>query len=129
MARETRAHQVLTRLRAAQGAWVEGTELANERVGGSEGLKRLRELRAAGYQIEERHHPEPDRTVWLYRLVEDDDVVKATPLRPPPPEIPVAPGSPRPCPICRSAMTQTKAGVAGYSEWRCASHGRRWLRD
>jgi hypothetical protein len=65
----TRAQQVLDYLTAAHGEWVNGTELANEVVGGSEGLKRLRELRADGHEIEERRHPDPTRTVWQYRIV------------------------------------------------------------
>jgi hypothetical protein len=65
----TRQEQVLARLTQANGEWVDGTELANERVGGSEGLKRLRELRQAGAPIEERAHPDPDRSIWQYRLV------------------------------------------------------------
>jgi hypothetical protein len=65
----TRAEQVLARLRDADGEWVDGPELANERVGGSEGLKRLRELRDEGHPIETRKHPDPDRDIWQYRLV------------------------------------------------------------
>ena len=65
----TRQEQVLQRLTEADGAWVDGTELANEQVGGSEGLKRLRELRASGVKIEERPHPDPERAIWQYRLV------------------------------------------------------------
>lgn len=64
----TRGEQVLKRLRDASGDWVDGTELATAAVGGSEGLKRLRELRAAGHPIEERHHPE-GLSIWQYRLV------------------------------------------------------------
>jgi len=66
--KETRAGQVLRRLREAGGGWVDGSELATAEVGGSEGLKRLRELRAEGWPIEERRHPDPRRAVWQYRL-------------------------------------------------------------
>ena len=66
--RPGRREQVLRALTEAHGAWVDGTELANERVGGSEGLKRLRELRAEGHPIEERRHPDSRRTIWQYRL-------------------------------------------------------------
>jgi hypothetical protein len=67
---QTRREQVLTRLRASFGDWVDGPELANAKVGGSEGLKRLRELRAEGHVIEMRRHPSIDRAIWQYRLVE-----------------------------------------------------------
>ena len=65
---ETRKEQVLRRLREADGAWVDGTELATVEIGGSEGLKRLRELRADGYQITERGNPDHVRASWQYRL-------------------------------------------------------------
>jgi hypothetical protein len=64
----TRKQEVLDRLAAARGDWVNGSELATAEVGGSEGLKRLRELRAEGYAIEKRSHPDPDREVYQYRL-------------------------------------------------------------
>jgi hypothetical protein len=66
----TRRGQVLHRLRLAKGEWVSGVELATAEVGGSEGLKRLRELRAMGYPIEERPHPDAGRSSWQYRIVE-----------------------------------------------------------
>jgi hypothetical protein len=67
---KTRKEQVLARLQAHIGEWVDGPDLANEEVGGSEGLKRLRELRMEdGYEIEKRQHPDPTRSVWQYRLV------------------------------------------------------------
>ncbi len=64
----SRRQQVLDYLQARAGQWVNGPELANETVGGSEGLKRLRELRAEGYPILERKHPDQSRTIWQYRL-------------------------------------------------------------
>lgn len=64
-----RKEQVLNRLVSAEpGEWIDGTDLATEVVGGSEGLKRLRELRAQGIPIEERPHPSPNRSIWQYRL-------------------------------------------------------------
>jgi biotin operon repressor len=66
----TRKERVLDRLRSAGGAWLDGPELANAEVGGSEGLRRVRELRAEGYRIEERRHPDPRRAVRQYRLLE-----------------------------------------------------------
>lgn len=65
----TRGEQVLDRLRQEHGGWVDGPELANERVGGSEGLRRVRELRQDGYSIEERKHPDPRRDIFQYRLM------------------------------------------------------------
>ena len=49
-----RKREVLARLMAADGKWVGGPELANRRCGGSEGLRRLRELRELGYVIEKK---------------------------------------------------------------------------
>jgi hypothetical protein len=73
-----RKQQVLDRLR--EGGWVNGPELANERVGGSEGLRRLRELREDGYVIHERRHPDPARDIWQYRLDETGRTI--SPVRP-----------------------------------------------
>ncbi len=53
----------------ADGAWHPGHELTAPDVGGSEGLRRVRELRARGARIEiERKRP--DRYTRYYRLVE-----------------------------------------------------------
>ena len=72
---KTRAEQVLDYLRVRKGEWVDGPALANEAVGGSEGLRRLREKRSAlsdkGLKIETRKHPDPKRDVWQYRLVDE----------------------------------------------------------
>lgn len=67
----TRQDQVLSRLRETRGLWVDGPELANEQVGGSEGLKRLRELRQQGHDIRMRRHPDSRRSIWQYMLMED----------------------------------------------------------
>lgn len=64
----TRKEQVLERLQLAQGGWVDGPLLATEMVGGSEGLRRLRELKEDGYQIERRKHPDPTKAIFQYRL-------------------------------------------------------------
>lgn len=66
---QTRKEQVLARLRVADGLWVDGPEIANEAVGGSEGLRRLRELADEGHDIRKRKHPDPTRDIWQYRLV------------------------------------------------------------
>lgn len=65
--RGTRAFKVLEHLRSVRGEWVDGFDLATEEIGGSEGLRRLRELRKAGWDIEERPHPTND-TAWQYRM-------------------------------------------------------------
>lgn len=61
-----RRAEVLARLR--RGGWVNGTELATEECGGSEGLRRLRELRKGGHVIVKRKVP--GSNTWEYRLVE-----------------------------------------------------------
>jgi hypothetical protein len=66
----TRKQQVLEMLRLHVGTWVNGTDLATEEVGGSEGLKRLRELRQEGYPIERRKHPDPAREIFQYQLTD-----------------------------------------------------------
>jgi hypothetical protein len=74
----TRKEQVFARLEAANGEWVDGPDLANAEVGGSEGLKRLREIRLDGYPIEMRKHPNPERDIWQYRLVREAEAALAT---------------------------------------------------
>lgn len=69
---KTREQQVLEALRRAGGEWIDGPDLANERVGGSEGLRRLRDLIAAGHPIEKRRHPDPARDIWQYRLTRSE---------------------------------------------------------
>lgn len=71
----TREEQVLYVLKTNAGRWVDGTLLANEKVGGSEGLKRLRELKQHGHLIQKRKHPDPHRSIYQYRLVEQTAVV------------------------------------------------------
>ena len=72
----TRKDQVAAVLKEHLGLWVDGTALANEQVGGSEGLKRLRELRqdlareGSRYAIQQRKHPDPSRAIYQYRMVE-----------------------------------------------------------
>lgn len=66
----TRKELVLNYLQARKGQWVDGPQLANPEVGGSEGLRRFRELRAEGYPVEERRHPNSKRAVRQYRLID-----------------------------------------------------------
>lgn len=66
--RGTRKAAVLARLQ--QGGWVDGVEIASVEIGGSEGLRRLRELGDDGWVIEKRPHPQSD-TAWQYRLAVD----------------------------------------------------------
>lgn len=87
----SRKEQVLAVLSEARGAWVDGPNLANEQVGGSEGLKRLRELRDDdGYPIEARRHPEPGRDIWQYRLDPAGLQVRKPPNRSTPGQSPVS---------------------------------------
>lgn len=70
----TRKQQVLDHLRAHLDQWVDGPSIANESVGGSEGHRRVRELREDGYVIETRKHPDPSRDIWQYRLLDKPTV-------------------------------------------------------
>ena len=70
----SRKGQVLDRLLLSVGEWVDGPALANERVGGPEGHRRIRELRADGYQIENRRHPDRTHRYFQYMLVSDQKV-------------------------------------------------------
>lgn len=54
----------------ASGGWVEGWVLHHPLTGGSEGLRRVRELRAEGHEIEMRAHPDKNRDSRQYRLVQ-----------------------------------------------------------
>lgn len=64
----TRRRLVLDALRRAQGGWVDGTVLETSGCGGSQGTRRARELRAAGWPIEIRPNPY-SATAWQYRLI------------------------------------------------------------
>lgn len=48
--------------------WVDGWVLCHPGIGGSEGLRRVRELRAQGQPIEMRPHPIHGRTTRQYRV-------------------------------------------------------------
>lgn len=71
LSEHTRKDQVRNYLLDRANLWVDGPDLATEAVGGSEGLRRLRELRMSGeYDIRERRHPDPNRDIWQYMLVQ-----------------------------------------------------------
>ena len=70
----TRKDKVLNLLRENLNVWIEGPRIASPEVGGSEGLKRLRELREDGHKIETKPHPNKKRDVWVYRLVGESSV-------------------------------------------------------
>lgn len=74
----TRKGQVLAHLIANRNVWIDGPDLSNEEVGGSEGLRRLRELIEEGRPIESRRHPNPNRDIWQYRYTWESVV---SPLR------------------------------------------------
>jgi hypothetical protein len=63
--RGSRRRQVLDRLRESNGGWVPGYEMSTAECGGSEGTRRFRELRAAGWPVE---GPELIDGVFQYRL-------------------------------------------------------------
>lgn len=111
----SRKEQVFKVLKDYLGMWVDGTALANEQVGGSEGLKRLRELRrdlaAEGrYAIQQRPHPDKARSIYQYRLVEQTKVFtdsgQPTPWAAPRQEVPVARRDPSPAPPRSDAPPQ-----------------------
>ena len=66
-----RKAEVLRALQHAQPDWVGGPALANVACGGSEGLRRLRELRELGYVIEKKK-THPSHNYYSYRLVTHD---------------------------------------------------------
>ena len=80
MANLTRRELVLQLLQRHPNEWVDGTAIASAEVGGSEGLKRLRELRQAGYNIRMRKHPDPRRDIFQYRLMESITIPPRNPL-------------------------------------------------
>lgn len=93
LADSSRKGQVYLYLLIRKGQWVDGPELANEAVGGSEGLKRLRELRSegeagGGFRIEARRHPDNFHDIWQYRLVD------GPPRKLPPVSAPLGPEPP-----------------------------------
>ena len=63
-----RKREVYQALVNAKGDWVGGPALANVACGGSEGLRRLRELRELGYEIEKKK-VDPKHNYYSYRLV------------------------------------------------------------
>jgi len=148
-----RREQVLDRLVAEHGGWVNGTELANEVCGGSEGLKRLREARAdfdadpqAEWRIEERRHPDPGRSIWQYRMVR----VEPSQVRMMPGQTPYTPEEAAEaqeaiaaaaqddpgeageqyvevwgCPNCRQPLQRTTELLGGFATGWCINHGKR----
>ena len=52
--------------------WVDGAWLAQAWSGGSEGLRRLRELRAGGWEIDKRMVKRRASTIGQYRLADHD---------------------------------------------------------
>lgn len=62
LTRKERVHQYLKKNRR----YVAGYELNTPEVGGTEGLRRLRELRAEGVNIISRKNPETG--IWEYKI-------------------------------------------------------------
>jgi hypothetical protein len=71
---KTRRELVLDALRAAE--WVDTATLSSKEVGGTEGLRRLRELRNAGFVIDKRRKKGSDQ--FEYHLVTEEDVRAAS---------------------------------------------------
>lgn len=70
ISKDQRRAQVLALLTARAGSWVPGPELATAEIGGSEGLRRVRELREpryGGYKYECRRMHGSD--AFEYRLI------------------------------------------------------------
>lgn len=61
-----RKDRVFAYLVANMDRWVDGYDLADPTVGGSEGLRRLRELRKTGYPIEKQR--KPGSAAFQYRM-------------------------------------------------------------
>jgi hypothetical protein len=135
----TRKEQVLAKLRENINQWVDGPDLANEAVGGSEGLRRLRDLKAEGYLIQERAHPERSRAIHQYRLVAQSTIsggVTDRPSYPPAPHYPPSGYDHAPGPTMRQVPTQIPKAPqedrrdwhlesAVRNEWRCEF----WIRQ
>lgn len=95
----TRRELVLQLLTANVNQWVDGPRIASPEVGGSEGLKRVRELRQEGYDIRMRKHPDRRRDIFQYRLVHADmspirGALNAAPTAPPTPAPPASAPTP-----------------------------------
>ena len=65
-----RKREVYQALVNAKGEYVGGPGLSNVACGGSEGLRRLRQLRSEGYIIEKKKI-DPKHNYYSYRLVTD----------------------------------------------------------
>lgn len=109
----TRREQVLRYLEDRLDQWVDGTELATEKVGGSEGLKRLRELRQDGHIIKMRAHPDRTRSIFQYRLLPKQEVhSRVVALEPP-----ASPASPPPIsPIQPKTVKPVEPMVLHYNQ-------------
>lgn len=64
----TRRERVLGVLSMKANHWVDGSDLTDPEVGGSEGLRRLRELRSEGHMIRKRRKPGGDG--FQYRILD-----------------------------------------------------------
>ena len=64
---KTRRERVLDCLQRGKDQWIPGEVLRSPAVGGSEALRRVRELTAAGWPIA-RQPAEGKRTTWVYKL-------------------------------------------------------------
>jgi len=67
MQKTSRKEKVLTLLKKHRGTWIPGYKFVNAKVGGTDGLRRLRELREDGKPIEMRRDPD-NPGIFQYRL-------------------------------------------------------------
>lgn len=67
---EASAKRIIVLSILADGEWHSGVDLSQPETGGTEGLRRLRELTAMGYDIERRGN---SRTAWDYRWRKGED--------------------------------------------------------
>lgn len=118
LSEQSRKEQVFYYLKARINAWIDGPDLANETVGGSEGLKRLREIRVelrddpnAEHDIEMRGHPDPGRDIHQYRLVDRRGSVYAAPAPASPKQVSNGSTSERP-PMRQNALDRRGTHVA-----------------
>lgn len=68
-ARSGRMDTRMGTIAVTQAGWVDGYLLCSPGIGGTEALRRVRELRALGHDIEMRPHPVHSRSARQYRIV------------------------------------------------------------
>lgn len=80
----TARERVLALLCSNVGVWVPAHVITNPEIGGSEGLRRLRELRDRGYRIQQRKHDNGTERDYLLESATPDAVQAPEPPKPKP---------------------------------------------